>query len=106
MEPVHLASLACRNLVRCHYFRNHSNDFLESRNRLMSIALLASTENNFSVMDIEIGLTAIAFAAAFAWPGSGSSWFLRVECLFRRLAHRRGLAVLTVGLAALFLRVA
>jgi hypothetical protein len=72
----------------------------------MSIALLASTENNFSVMDIEIGLTAIAFAAAFAWPGSGSSWFLRVERLFRRLAHRRGLAVLTVGLAALFLRVA
>jgi hypothetical protein len=72
----------------------------------MSIALLASTENNFSVMDIEIGLTAIAFAAAFAWPRFGSNCFLRVERLFRRLAHRRGLAVLTVGLAALFLRLA
>ena len=72
----------------------------------MSIALLSSTENNFSVMDIEIGLTAIGFAAAFAWSGFGSNWFLRIERLFGTLAHRRNLAVLTVGLAALFLRLA
>ncbi len=72
----------------------------------MSIALLSSTENNFSMMDIEVGLTAISFAAAFAWPKFGTSWFLRIERFFGRLAHRPGLAAITVGLTALFLRLA
>lgn len=70
----------------------------------MSIALVSSAENTFSVMGIEIGLTAIAVAATFAWPGLGSNWFLRIERLFGRLAGRRGLAVLAVGLTALVLR--
>ena len=72
----------------------------------MSIAIFSSTESNFSVMDIEIGLTAIAFAAAFAWPTFGSRSFLWIERLFGKLAHRRGLAVITVGLSVLFLRLA
>jgi hypothetical protein len=72
----------------------------------MSLAILSSTENNFSVMDIEIGLTAIAFAAAFAWPRLGATWFMRIERSFGKLAHRPGLAVFTVGFAALFLRLA
>lgn len=55
-------------------------------------------------MLIESGLTAIGFASAFLAPRLASSSFSRVELVFGRLAHRRGWAVATVGIAALLLR--
>ena len=57
-------------------------------------------------MLIEAGLTAIALAVPFALPRLGSSWFSSIERAFASLAHRRGLAVTAVGLAALLLRLA
>ena len=55
---------------------------------------------------IEFGLSALAIALAYACPNLGASWFERAEQVFRRLAHRRALAVLSVGLAALAARAA
>lgn len=51
-------------------------------------------------------LTAIALAAAFAWPRLGNRWFSSLERTFGRLSRRKGLAVLSVGLATLLLRLA
>lgn len=55
---------------------------------------------------IETGLTLLAVVIAFAWPGLGASWFEKVEVIFSRLAQRRILAVVAVGVAALALRAA
>jgi len=55
---------------------------------------------------IEFGLTAIAMACAFAWPGFGAGWFVRGERIFARLARRKGLAAVTVGVSAIVLRLA
>ena len=55
---------------------------------------------------IEFGLTAIAFAMAFAAPRLGNPWFKRIELAFGKLARRKGLAVVSVGLATLLLRLA
>lgn len=55
---------------------------------------------------IEGGLTLIAAAVAFGWPGLGSGFFSRIERAFGRLARRRGLAVAVVGFTALLLRLA
>jgi len=55
---------------------------------------------------IEGCLTAIAFALAFCWPRLGATNFSRVERTFGRLARRKGLSVVVVGLTALMLRLA
>ena len=55
---------------------------------------------------IEGGLVLLATALAFTVPYLGSSWFEALERGFRRLAERRGLAVLVVGLVALGARAA
>ncbi len=55
---------------------------------------------------IEFCLAVIAVAAACAFPNLGARGFERVEQLFSRLARRRGLAVVVVGLAALAVRAA
>jgi hypothetical protein len=57
-------------------------------------------------MTIEVSLTLIVAAVAFGWPEFGSRCFHGIEKAFAKLARRRGLAVVVVGLAALFLRVA
>src|SRR5579862_9646700 len=57
-----------------------------------------------SLVAIEAGLTLIAGIVALCWPGVGSRSFARVERFFGRLARRRGLSVLTVGIAALAIR--
>lgn len=57
-------------------------------------------------MTIEVCLTLFAVAMAFAWPDCGARFFGRVEKAFARLARRRRLAVVVVGLAALLLRLA
>jgi hypothetical protein len=59
-----------------------------------------------SLLLIEGGLTAIAFALAFCWPRLGSKSFSRVERMFGRLARRKSLSVAVVGLTALMLRLA
>jgi len=66
--------------------------------------LPAASQHNTSLMLLEGGLTAISFAVAFAWPRLGDSWFARSEQAFSRLARRRGLAVATVGIATVLLR--
>jgi hypothetical protein len=55
---------------------------------------------------IEICLSAIAIAMALTMPRFGASVFKKIEIRFRRLALRRGLALITVGLAALIARLA
>ena len=55
---------------------------------------------------IETLLVIGAAAAAFALPSWGSNWFRKVEQRCSRLARRRQLAVLAVGLLALAARAA
>jgi hypothetical protein len=55
---------------------------------------------------IESCLAVAAVVVAYAVPNLGSSWFERAEQLLNRLAQRRRLAVLAVGLAALAARAA
>jgi hypothetical protein len=55
---------------------------------------------------IESGLVLFAVLVAFAWPELGSRWFLHCERAMARLAQRRGVAVLVVGVTALALRAA
>lgn len=68
--------------------------------------LPSAQQRGLSLMYIEGGLTAIAIAAAFAWPRIGSGIFAPVERAFARLARRKTLAVLFVGFTALLLRIA
>jgi len=55
---------------------------------------------------IELGLSALAVVLAYACPELGASWFQRAEQLLNRLAQKRGLSVLVVGLTALAARAA
>lgn len=55
---------------------------------------------------IEYCLVASLIAAVYFLPGFPDGWFQGMERLFRQLAVRRGLAVLTVGLVALAIRAA
>jgi hypothetical protein len=55
---------------------------------------------------IECGLTAVTFAAAFAFPELGSGVFSRMERGFARLARRKGLSVFLSGLSVIVLRLA
>jgi hypothetical protein len=55
---------------------------------------------------IEGGLAVLALVLAFAIPNLGSRWFNAIEWRLGRLAQRRGLSVLVVGLSALVLRAA
>ena len=57
-----------------------------------------------SLLLIEAAVTAIAVAVAFCWPRAGSEWFALVERRFGRLARRQSLTVVSVGTAALVLR--
>ena len=59
-----------------------------------------------SFLIVEVGVSLIAFAVAVCWPGLGATWLSRAERCFGRLARRRGLSVLTVGVAAITLRLA
>ncbi len=70
------------------------------------MVLSSAPEQGTSLILIEGGLTAIAFAAAFCLPRLGSAWFSRVERAFGRLARRKNLSVAVVGSAALLLRLA
>jgi hypothetical protein len=64
------------------------------------------TEHTSSIAGIELALTLIAAATAFAWPRIGSPYFSCIERALRKLARRRGLAVAFVGMLAVVLRIA
>ena len=57
-------------------------------------------------MLMEGGFTSIAFAVSFAFPRLAGGFFRKIERAFGSLARRQGLAVLSVGLATLLLRIA
>lgn len=57
-------------------------------------------------MMIEGGLTLIVFAVAFCWPKLGAGYFSRIEHFVGKLARKQSLAVITVGLTAMLLRLA
>ncbi|HYK37609.1 hypothetical protein [Alloacidobacterium sp.] len=65
-----------------------------------------SPRHDASLMLVEGGLTVIAIAIAFGLPRLGVGVFTRIEEAFARLARRQHLAVMTVGLTALLLRLA
>jgi hypothetical protein len=68
--------------------------------------LVSAQERGASLMMVEGALTAIAVAMAFCLPRLGTPFFVRLEQAFGRLARRKRLAVITVGLSALLLRIA
>jgi hypothetical protein len=59
-----------------------------------------------SLLIVEVGVSLIAFAVAVCWPGVGRTWLAKAERFFGRLARRRGLSALAVGVAAITLRLA
>ena len=63
-------------------------------------------QQHLSLFFLEGALVLLAVLLPFAAPRLGSGLFLPIERAFRRLAHRRGLAVLVVGLTELLLRLA
>ena len=70
------------------------------------MVLSSAPEQGTSLILIEGGLTAIAFAMAFCLPRLGSIYFARIERAFARLARRKSLSVAVVGFAAFLLRLA
>ena len=54
-------------------------------------------------LKIEAALVVLALILAFAVPTLGSLWFEAIERSFGKLARRRGLSVVVVGLTALAL---
>src|SRR5581483_11852772 len=55
---------------------------------------------------IELCLAAICVPMALLWPGLGEGWFGALERRFATFAQRRLLAIVSVGLLALGLRLA
>jgi hypothetical protein len=53
---------------------------------------------------IELLLAALVSGVALAFPTLGNSWFVKLERQCARLARRRGLAVIAVGVMALLIR--
>jgi hypothetical protein len=70
------------------------------------MVLPSAQEQGTSLIMVEGGLTAIAFAVSFCLPRMGSRFFARIERAFVRLARRKTLSVVVVGLAAFLLRLA
>ena len=59
-----------------------------------------------SPITLEFILVVIATLAAACWPRPGAPFFSRIERIFKPLARSRGLAVATVGLTCILLRLA
>ncbi len=68
--------------------------------------LHSTSDNTVSLALLEASLTALAVVTSFAWPRLANRWFARIERAFGRLARNKGLAVATVGLSTLLLRLA
>ena len=59
-----------------------------------------------SFLVLEAGFTLLAGVIACCWPEAGSRWFAKVEEFFRGVARMRLASVITVGVAAILLRLA
>jgi hypothetical protein len=59
-----------------------------------------------TLLILEFSVTAFMFVIAFGWPGIGQNLFRRMERWFGRLAQRKWLAVISVGLSVLLMRLA
>ena len=59
-----------------------------------------------SLLIVEAGATLIAVAVAAFWPRVGTTWLSNLERFFGRLARKPRLSVLSVGAAALLIRLA
>ncbi len=70
----------------------------------MATTLTHTPSGGTSLLLIEAAVAAITVALAFGWPRAGFAWFASVERFFGGLARRRSLAVVSVGGAALLLR--
>ena len=70
------------------------------------MSLPSAPDNANSLLLLEGGLTAISVAVAFLAPRLGNAWFKRIEFYFGQLARKKRLSVVSVGLAALVLRLA
>ena len=57
-----------------------------------------------TLLILEFSLTALAVVISFGWPGIGQNFFRRMERRFGKLARRKWLAVISVGLSVLLLR--
>jgi hypothetical protein len=57
-----------------------------------------------SLLVLEFGLTLLTIGLAFCWPRAGSGLFRTLERTFGKLARRRALSVLVVGISACALR--
>jgi len=68
--------------------------------------LAAAANTDITPGTIEGGLSAILVAVVFIWPRLGRAWCAPLEPILARLARRKGLSVLVVGLAAFLLRLA
>ena len=64
------------------------------------------TSSDITLTLVEAGLTLIIVGLAFCWPRVGHSLFSKLEYQFKRLALQRRLAVISVGVSALLLRLA
>ncbi len=65
---------------------------------------MPSSEHGLPLLLIECGLTAIFIGLSFVFPRLASPWFARIERSFARLARKKGLTIVSVGLSALLLR--
>jgi hypothetical protein len=68
--------------------------------------LAVGNESGPSLILIEAGFTVLSIAIALALPRLGSSAFAPLVRRFHRFARRKGLSVVSVGAAALLLRIA
>src|SRR6185437_740513 len=57
-----------------------------------------------SLLVLEFGLTLLTLGLAFCWPRAASGLFGTIERTFGRLARKRALSVLTVGVSLAALR--
>ena len=70
----------------------------------MSLIATSASGGQAPFIAVEAGVTIVSIAAAIAWPTFGHKWFRRIESAFARLAGKKGLAVLVVGVTAVGLR--
>jgi hypothetical protein len=72
----------------------------------MVVPSASDVSNGPSLLVIEAGATAITVALAACWPCTVTIWLSKAECICGRLARRRGLSILAIGVAALLIRLA
>jgi len=68
--------------------------------------VLSSAASSPTLLILEFSLTAFTAAISFAWPEIGKNLFRRLERWFGQLARRKWLAVTSVGMSVLLLRLA